>query len=45
MKDFFANLIERHEGRAETVTPRASAYFEEESNSVTVEAVDLVQPQ
>jgi hypothetical protein len=41
MKGFFDNLIDRHQGRVETVAPRARSYFEEEPRSVEPEVVDL----
>lgn len=43
MKDFFANLIDRHQGRAETVVPRAHSYFEEGAGSLKPGSDDLSQ--
>lgn len=49
MKDFFANLIDRHQGRAEIVAPRAHSYFEEGLSPVNPEtdysSEALLQPQ
>ena len=49
MKDFFANLIDRHRGRAPTVAPRAQAYFEGAPNAVNLKTEDhsrvYLQPQ
>ena len=41
MKGFFANLIDRHQGMAETVAPRAHSYFEEGTRPVKSEMGDL----
>ena len=41
MKDYFTNLVERHQGLAETVTPRVRAHFELDSSPAIKEAGEV----